>query len=73
MEDLILVVNLTDFAYPKPIAKVAYAGKNMNNAYSIYYQYAENEDRMQVTLDLVQGENVKRLETHEFTNSFYNM
>jgi len=66
IEELLFVINVVDFAYEKPIVKVAYAGADMNKAYSIYQKHIACSDRTQVNLELVQGDSVKRLETHHF-------
>ena len=67
MENLLFVVNVIDFAYPKPLVDIAYAGSNMDKAYHIYGKLVGCSDRIQVNLELVQGDNVKRLETHNYT------
>ena len=64
MEAIILVVTTIDFAYKKPLTKVVYAGSDVNKAYSVYNTNTQNDGRVQVNLDLTQGEIVKRLETH---------
>ena len=63
-EELLFVINIIDFAYEKPLVKVAYAGSNMSRAYSVYHKCVGESDRTQVNLELVQGDNVQRLETH---------
>ena len=66
MEDLLFVINVVDFAFEKPVVKIVYAGSDMNKAYSIYRYHVGCSDRTQVNLELVQGDSVNRLETHNY-------
>lgn len=62
METMVFVVTVIDFAYKTPKVNIAYAGLDMQKAYDIYNSCVACSDRMQINLDLVQGENVRRLE-----------
>lgn len=65
MSDVIFVVNIQDFAYAKPMVKVEFAGRSAKQAYEHFNKAVSCDDgKLRITLDVVEGNFSKRLETY---------
>lgn len=64
--EVVFIVNVQDFAYQPSMFKIRYAGSSLSAAYE-YLEKAKAQDdgKLRITLDAVEGTFVKRLETIE--------
>lgn len=66
MDEVFFVVNVQDFIHKKPIVSVKYVGKSVKAAYTTYERIVSmNYKDFRITLDMIEGDFIKRLETCE--------
>lgn len=67
-KSLVFVVSVLDCAYNPPRLSIKYAGDDMSLANKTYQKFVSCSDRMNITLDLVQNHETKRLESFDCDN-----